>query len=200
MNDLEFVQRCAKGDKQAWDEFVTRYSHLIFNYIYRVLKSNNSNQSLSENIKDIFQEIFVSLSKDNFRKLKSFKARNGCSLASWLRQVAVNAAIDYARKSRYVISIDEENEDGLSLKEVLASHADSASDQLAAKEKLGQLKDCIKAMDIEDKYFLELHINQKLSLESLRGLLKISRGAVDMRKARIINRLRECFRSKGFDI
>ena len=96
MDDLEFVHRCASGDKQSWDEFVDRYSRLIYSYILSIL--NIKSRILpQDNINDIFQEIIYSLIKDNFKKLKSFKARNACSLASWLRQVTINCTIDYLR-------------------------------------------------------------------------------------------------------
>ena len=199
MDDLEFVQRCVKGDKPAWSEFVIKYSRLIYNYIYSVLKVKGSILT-QENINDLFQEIFLALVKDNFKKLRSFKAKNGCSLASWLRQVTINYTIDYLRRGKPVISLDEENDDELNLKDTLADDAIPVTEAFADKERLVQLKDCIEKLDTEDKYFIELHINQGLSLEELKGIFRISRGAIDMRKARLIDRLRECFRSKGFEL
>jgi len=197
MDDLGFVQKCVKGDKRAWDEFIDKYSRLIYNYIHSVLKIKGSHFT-QENINDLFQEIILSLVKDNFKKLSSFKAKNGCSLASWLRQVTVNFTIDYLRKLKALVSIDEEDGEGFSLTEILASDSPSVSDTLIQEEKLTHLKDCIDRLGNEDKYFLELHIQRALSLQELKDYFKLSRGAIDMRKSRIIERLRECFRSKGF--
>lgn len=199
MNDLEFVQRCIRQDKPSWDKFVEKYSRLIYSYIYSVLKIKGSLVS-QENIHDLFQEILLSLVKDNFKKLISFKAKNGCSLASWLRQVTLNFTVDYLRKFRPTVSLDEEKDDGFSLKEILVDDSLSASDTLNANERLEQLKDCIDWLDKADKYFLELHINRNLTLEELRRHFRISRGAIDMRKRRIIKRLKECFKSKGFQL
>ncbi len=198
MNDLEFVHRRVKGGKRAWDEFVEKYSSLIYNYIHSVLKIKGHTFT-QENINDLFQEIFLSLVKDNFKKLSSFKAKNGCSLASWLRQVTINFTIDYLRKIRKpLVSIDEETGDDFSLAEILSSNSPSAADTLSQEESLAHLKDCIDKLDIDDKYFLELHLNRGLGLEELKDYFKISRGAIDMRKSRIVERLRECFKSKGF--
>jgi RNA polymerase sigma-70 factor (ECF subfamily) len=199
MDDLEFVQRCVKGDKRAWDEFVEKYSRLIYNYIHSILKIKGS-LLIQENIHDLFQEIFLSLVKDNYKKLKSFKGKNGCSLASWLRQVTINQTIDYLRKIRPAISIDAESDDELSLRDVLADESPKVTDKLSEEERLKHLQDCIEGLDKEDKYFLELHINNGLPLEELKDHLKISRPAVDMRKSRIIERLRQCFKSKGFQL
>ena len=197
MDDLEFVQKCATGDKRSWDEFVDKYSRLIYNYIHSVLKAKGAAAS-QENTSDIFQNIFTSLVAGNFKKLKSYQGKNGCSLASWLRQVVVNATIDYIRRSRPLLSIDQEGDDGFSLKDVLADKTGPVTDALAREEKLEQLKECIKRLNASDKYFLELHINQGVALGELKEVLGLPRGAVDMRKSRIIDRLKECFSKKGF--
>jgi len=199
MNDLEFVQRCVKGDKKAWDAFLKQYSRLIYSYIHSVLNSKGI-KFTQDNIQDVFQEIFCSLIKDNFRKLSTFKARNGCSLASWLRQVTINFTIDYLRKIKPTVSIDEERDDGFSLKEILVNGSRLVSDTLSQEERLKKLKECIDRLNNADKYFIELHINQGLKLEKLKDHLRLSRGAIDMHKSRIIDKLRDCFKSKGFKL
>lgn len=197
MSDLEFVRRCVKGDKRAWDEFVERYSSLIYNYIHSVLKIKGQTFA-QDNINDLFQEIFLSLAKDNFKKLSTFKARNRASLASWLRQVTVNFTIDYIRRLKPAVSIDEETDGGFSLAEILPCDTPLVTDTLNQDEKLKSLKDCIDKLGIDDKYFLELYLNRGLKLEELKAYFKVSRAAIDMRKARIIERLRNCFEGKGF--
>lgn len=200
MGDLEFLQSCLKGDKQSWNQFVSKYSRLIYNYIYEVLNLKGRTSS-EQNIKDIYQELFYTLIKEDFRKLKTFKAKNGCSLASWLRQVTINFTIDYLRKAKpAMVSIEEELDTDFALKDTLKDNSIPLNEIVSSQEKLNVLKECIENLDLDDKYFLELFINKQLKLEELRGLLRISRGAVDMRKSRIVNRLRECFKSKHFEL
>jgi len=55
MTDLEFAARCVQGDKQAWDDFVEKYSRLIYTYINAALKQKQPDLLTSENTKDIFQ-------------------------------------------------------------------------------------------------------------------------------------------------
>jgi RNA polymerase sigma factor (sigma-70 family) len=197
MNDLEFVQKCVRADKHAWNEFLSKYSRLIYNYIYSTSRAKGHNLSL-DNVNDIFQEIFVLLSKEDYQKLRTFKAKNGCSLASWLRQVVIHFTIDYLRKFRPLVSLDEEREEGLGLKDALADDALSVPELITGEEKLLSLKDCIDKLDLDDKYFLELHLNQGLTADELKDIFNLSRPAVDMRKFRIINDLRDCFKAKGF--
>ncbi|MDD5594828.1 MAG: sigma-70 family RNA polymerase sigma factor [Candidatus Omnitrophica bacterium] len=198
MDDLEFVQRCVKGDSLAWDEFVERYSRLIYSYIYQVLGSRHPGLSYEDHAADIFQEIFLLLTKDNYYKLKSFKAKNGCSLASWLRQITVNYSIDYLRREKKTFSLEEERENGFSLKDILADTGLSAGDQVSQEEILANLAGCVEELGTEEKFFLEMHLERALSAEELSRFFKVRRGAIDMRKWRIIESLKDCFRRKGF--
>lgn len=200
MNDLEFAQECCSGSKQAWDEFVDKYSRLIYTYINAILRQKSPDLFTPENTKDIFQDIFLLLSQDNFRKLSSFQAKNGCSLASWLRQITVNLTIDFLRKHKSLASLDEVDEDGFALKDLLADPGVSASQLAGREEKITGLRGCIGELDEDDKFIIEFNIYRRLSLEELRKLLRVSRGAIDMQKARIIQRLKECFKRKGFSL
>lgn len=199
MDDLEFVQRCVSRDKKAWDEFVNRYSHLIYNYIYSIFE-NKGYRSSPETVNDLYQEIFVSLIKEDFKKLRQFKAKNGASLASWLRIITINFSIDFLRQQRPIVSLDDDSKDeALTLKETLKDNCSPKQDEvLLNKEKLDNLLDCIAKLNNEDKYFLEMHIYRDIDLEDLKTTLKVSRSTIDMRKSRIIKRLRDCFKDKGF--
>jgi RNA polymerase sigma factor (sigma-70 family) len=197
MDDLEFVRGCLKGGKQSWVEFISRYSRLIYNYIYSVLSVKGSSVS-TEQVEDIYQEIFHALIKDNYKKLATYRGLNGCSLASWLRQVTINFTIDYLRKLKPTVSMDIETEEGFCLKEIIPDLSSGAADFLNHQERRKTLEECIDLLESGEQYFLELFLNQELSLDQIKEYLKINRGAVDMRKGRIFQKLQDCFKKKGF--
>ncbi|MFA6358096.1 MAG: RNA polymerase sigma factor [Candidatus Omnitrophota bacterium] len=197
MDDLKFVQGCLKGNKESWSEFLSRYSRLIYNYIYSTLAVKGNNIP-NEQIEDIFQEIFHALIKDNYKKLSTYKAKNGCSLASWLRQVTINFTIDYLRRLKPVVSIDAQDEEGFSLADTLADFSPNAAEFLKDQTKRETLRECIGLLESDEQYFLELMLNQGLALEEIKDFLKISRGAVDMRRRRVLEKLQDCFKKKGF--
>lgn len=197
MDDLKFVQGCLKGSKQSWAEFISRYSRLIYNYIYSVLSVKGYSASI-EQVEDIFQEIFHTLIKDNYKKLSTYKAKNGCSLASWLRQVTINFTIDYLRKFKPVTSLDTPNEDGFSLGDTVEDLSAGAIEFLNDLDRRKTLQECISLLESDEQFFLELLLNQELSLEEIKDCFKIKRGAVDMRKSRIFQKLQDCFKKKGF--
>ena len=199
MDDLEFVQRCLSRNTATWDEFLNKYARLIYKYINSVLKAKSSSLT-QDHVEDIFQDILTSLIKDDFKKLKSFKAKNGCTLASWLRQVTVNFTLSYLRRFKACVSLDEETEEHFSRMDSLIHPSPSAAETLFGEERLVTLRDCIARLSVDDQYFLELHLNRGMRLEELTEILSLSRGAMDMQKSRIIERLRDCFKSKGFSV
>jgi len=199
MSEREFIQRCLKHDKAAWDEFVDRYSRLIYNYIYSVFKIKGFTPS-SDAVEELFQEVFLSLIKDNFQKLRQFRGRNNASLASWLRIITINFCLDHLKKKKKIsLSLEEEFKgEGLSLGDILADQHILADESLTDQERLQHLTECIDTLSAEDKYFLEMHIYQGINLRDLKENLGISRSAVDMRKSRLIQKLKDCFKEKGF--
>ena len=158
MTDLEFAQLCASGDKHTWDQFIERYSRLIYSALAKAFRIHGCAVS-QETLNDLFQEILLILLQDNFKKLKTFKARNGCSLAGWLRQITLHYAVDYMRKLKPALSLDAQNEEGASLHDALPNDAPLPTEIISDEEKVRQLTECIEALGQEDKYFLEMHLN-----------------------------------------
>ncbi|MFA5101355.1 MAG: sigma-70 family RNA polymerase sigma factor [Candidatus Omnitrophota bacterium] len=196
MDDLKFIRACATLDHKTWSEFLNRYSRLIYTYIYRVTVNLHGLSRNDQLIEDIFQGLLHSLIDDDCRRLRSFKGLNGCSFASWLRLVTINYTLSCLRRQRPAVPLDEEHE-GLSLKDTLRDTKSLPDEAAIYKEHAHNLKECIKRLDPDDKLLVQLHVSRRMSIESVRQVLRISRTAVDNRKSRIIKRLRECFKLKG---
>lgn len=195
--DVEFARSCVSGDPYAWDMFVERYVKLIYSAVYATVRLKGQESRASDFVKDICQDIFAFLQKDNCKKLRTYQGKNGCSLASWLRLVTVRQTIDYLRRQKKDISLDASDDEGKSLADFLAACGISARDSLIKKDLYGHLSTCIDKLPIDDKYCVELLFYQRLLPEEVGQTLGISRQAVDMRKMRLLAKLRECFQKKG---
>jgi len=81
-----------RGDKDAWDAFVRRYSGLVIAAVRGVAQDGVETE-------DLAQEVFIRLCKDGFRLLKTYDpARAG--LTTWLTIVARSTARDAQRRRR----------------------------------------------------------------------------------------------------
>jgi len=103
LNQID-LQSLAKGNKRAWDAFVSAAAPLINAVVRRALASYRLNE---EDVMDAAQDVFVRLCANDFRLLKTYDpARAG--LSTWLAVVARSAAIDHARRRRQATQpIDE---------------------------------------------------------------------------------------------
>lgn len=191
--ERRLVARCIKRDEKAWSEFVDTYKRLIYSAIIRTFNLVGY-KNAEEAAGDIFQDIFASLLKDNCAKLRSFKWKNGCSLASWLVVVAKNRTFDYIRNvlSRKEITTsfreDPAHEEGLS--EYDEFLCESFLKDLEDKEKISIFEKALKELPKEDIYLVDLIYFRELSYKRIAAILGKSIDAVYMQKKRVIDKLK----------
>ncbi|HZX73123.1 MAG TPA: RNA polymerase sigma factor [Cyclobacteriaceae bacterium] len=83
----ELIQRCLRGDRQAYYDLYKLYKRSMYNACYRIL--NNT-----EEAEDVLQESFISA----FKNLNHF--RGDSSFGSWLKQIVLNKAINQVKKRK----------------------------------------------------------------------------------------------------
>jgi len=81
------VERARKGDAEAFRELVEGYSSKLFRLAYRITGDEQSAE-------DAVQEAFLRA----YRSLDRFDSRS--QFGTWLHRIAVNAALDLARKQQ----------------------------------------------------------------------------------------------------
>ena len=92
MSGASDLAALTRGDKDAWDGFVRRYSGLVIAAVRGVAQDGVETE-------DLAQEVFIRLCKDGFRLLKTYDpARAG--LTTWLTIVARSTARDAQRRRR----------------------------------------------------------------------------------------------------
>lgn len=85
----------------AWREFDRRYRSIILGRILTITKNR-------EDIKDIAQMVMQRLIINDFRALKSFRAKHSeVTFRAWLNVISRMTALNYLSKNKDVVSIDE---------------------------------------------------------------------------------------------
>ena len=98
--ERRLLSKCLDGDREASELFVRRFSGLIYHSVRHILLAKGIPFS-SEDIEDLHNTIFLNLFENKGRKLGQFKGENGCSLASWLRVVAVRTVLNHLRRKGF---------------------------------------------------------------------------------------------------
>src|SRR5436190_13878486 len=83
----ELIERCLRGDQQAWEQIVRLHWRKVFNVAYKFVGKHDEAEDLTQ---DIFLKIFKSL--DTFDRRANFQ--------TWLISVSRNLCIDHYRSVR----------------------------------------------------------------------------------------------------
>ena len=87
VSDGVLAQQSLKGDQEAFEQLVRRYSGSLFNFICRFLSDDDA---ASDILQQVFTQLYISLPK----------LRTGEPLKAWLFRVARNRCLDELRRKR----------------------------------------------------------------------------------------------------
>ncbi|MBU4377411.1 MAG: sigma-70 family RNA polymerase sigma factor [Candidatus Omnitrophica bacterium] len=188
------VSRCVVGEKRAWDEFVDAYKALIYHAIIKAFQLVGYSNT-EEVAGDIFQDVFASLLNGDYAKLRGFKWKNDCSLASWLHIVTKNATFDFLRKHfrrgdiMESLSADDENEP--------ADYRIEGSEEILVLQNLeneerNEIFDkALKELPKEDLLLIDLIYFRGVSHKNAAKILGKSIDALYMHKKRVIEKIKK---------
>ena len=187
--DRVLIAGCLKGDGQMQTLLVRRYSNLVYASILGSVKAKAV--TLSENdVEDLHNTVFVLLFEKKCKKLAQYKGRNGCSLASWIRMIAVRAVLDHLRRRRDPLSRGDclVPLDGIS---DLKSPSPSAWDCMADKEQRHYIEAGIKELAPRDQLMIRMHCLEGCPLKQMAAILKVSTANIHSVKHRAVRRLKK---------
>lgn len=182
-----FIAGCLIGDKTAWDSFVLQYSNLVYYTIKKTLVRYHTDPR-TDVIEDLYQEFFVSLLRNDCKKLRQFTGAHGCSLASWLRIVATRLTIDFVRKQ--ALRSGE-------VASVMSRDSPDPAEPLINEEQERMLNQAIHSLSARDRVLLDLCYRQALASDEVAQLLKTSVNAIYAQKSRILEKIRKVLRRSG---
>lgn len=195
LSEGDLLKKCLHGDRDAWYAFVIKYSNLIYHSLYQTFKAKNFlfNSQVTD---DLYQDVFLSLVKDKFKKLRQFEGKNNCSLASWLRMIASRTAIDFIRSHKSNISLESASADGDDLIETLSNERELPDKSIEKLEWYQLLRGLIEGLSPKDRYLFELWVNQELPDREIAQILNLSIDSVYMRKNRLKEKLKAIINKK----
>jgi RNA polymerase sigma factor (sigma-70 family) len=162
------IAGCLRSEKAAWGSFVLQYSNLVYHTIKKTLNLHHV-ESCADLVEDLYQELFLSLLRNDYKKLRQFRGAHGCSLASWLRILAARLTIDFLRKQS---STSAQVTSGMS------RHGPDPAELFIDEEQEQLLNQAIQTLSPRDRILLDLCYRQALDSEKVAALLKTSVNAI----------------------
>jgi RNA polymerase sigma-70 factor (ECF subfamily) len=173
--ERELIRLAQRGDADAFGRLVSCYQQTVFNIAYRLTGDR-------QEAKDVAQEAFVK----TYQTLDRFDLQR--PLAPWLGRITTNTALNWIKKRRPEIEMDEET--------LLADPTPSPEAQTIAAETSTQLRAAIAALPPNYRAVIELRHFQSLSYQEMSKSLNAPISDVKSWLFRARRRLRRKLRRK----
>ena len=141
-----------------------------------------------QDVGDIYGEVFLELFSDDFRKLRQFKGKNGCTLATWIRIIASRATIDWIKNKAKREGIVEIR--GL-IPDYYQDPSPSPEQELVGQEEETIAESALNKLSAEDRLFFTLYYVRKMDVEAIAKALDVSVSTVYSKKNRLAGKLKK---------
>lgn len=173
-----------RADRQKlWNEFVRRYERLIVSCVLKVLRRYGAVFS-GEDLDDLVGDVWLTLLRDDMKKLRQYDEARGFRIASFIGLVATNTTIDHLRARQA---------DATPFDDVLENHAalhvESARDAVEDREQAQLARQALDQLTGEERSFVVECFHDERSPEELARKLGVTTNTVYSRKFKIREKL-----------
>jgi RNA polymerase sigma-70 factor (ECF subfamily) len=177
------IERCLRGEQDAWEAIVRLYRRKVFNIAYKFVGRHDEAE-------DLTQDVFLKL----FKSLRTFDRR--ANFSTWLISVSRNLCIDHYRSVRRERESLNHDVDVATL--ARPSGGDTPQAMLERRDRVAILRAALDKLSPSLRAAIMLRDIQELSYQEIAERLRIPEGTVKSRinrgrteLARQIARLRE---------
>lgn len=187
--DRQLLSKCISGDKKASETFVRQFSDLVYSSVRYTLINKQVTYN-SQDLEDLHNSVFLQLFERNCKKLRQYKGRNGCSLATWIRIVTVRMVLNDIRKKGHDTLFWQKKRIPLEdLPELKEAGMDSLK-TMEMEEQMRLVHDGIKRLHARDRLLMTLHFVKGLSIKETAETMCISIENAYTTKHRAMKKLR----------
>lgn len=180
MEERLLLKKAKRGDLAAFEALVRIYQNRIYALALRMTGNR-------EDAFDVAQEAILKI----YRGLSSFREKS--SFATWVYSVTRNAALDFLRKQRPVVSLEELRGQGIEL----GGRGDGPDGRVLEGEKVRAVAAAINALSEQQKTVLVLRDIEGYSYEEIAIIIGVSLGTVKSRLSRAREQVRKKYSEFG---
>src|SRR6266542_4515583 len=109
VEDLVLARACAAGNERAWEAFMLRFREKLYDVARQITREDSAGRELADSV---YADLYGTRTREGERlcKLNSYSGRG--SLEGWLRTVLAQEYVNRYRRTRRLVSLDEESEEG----------------------------------------------------------------------------------------
>jgi RNA polymerase sigma-70 factor (ECF subfamily) len=183
VEELALARACAAGNNSAWELFLTRYREKLYLSALRIAREDSAARDLADSL---YAELYGTTTRDGERvsKLASFTGRG--SLEGWLRTVLAQEFVNRYRRTRRLVSLEEEGEDGAQFA------APEPEPILSSDSRLESATDAaLAALDSEDRMVLAAYYLDGRTLGDIARVLGVHESTISRKVDKLAKSLRK---------
>jgi RNA polymerase sigma-70 factor (ECF subfamily) len=183
VDELALARACAAGNNSAWEIFLTRFREKLYLAALRIAREDSAARDLADTL---YADLYGTSTRDGQRvsKLASYTGRG--SLEGWLRTVLAQEYVNRYRRTKRLVSLEEEAEEGLQFAAPEAQPSASADTRVeqATDEVLAQLPG-------EDRAVLGAYFLDGRTLAEIARMLGVHESTISRKLDRLAKGLRK---------
>jgi RNA polymerase sigma-70 factor (ECF subfamily) len=183
VEELALARACAAGSNSAWQVFLTRYREKLYLSALRIAREDSAARELADTL-------YADLYGTNIRagervsKLSSYTGRG--SLEGWLRTVLAQEYVNRYRRTKRLVSLDEESEEGAQFSAPQAEPAPSADDRLSQAT-----DEALASLPAEDRTVLSAYYLDGRTLAEIARMLGVHESTISRKLDKLAKALRK---------
>ena len=187
--DRRLLSGCLAGDREASEALVRQFSDIVYRSVQYALMAKQVSFSRHD-LEDLQNTVFLRLFEGGCKKLRQYEGRNGLSLSSWIRMIAVRTVLDHLRKKGIDTIVWQKERVPLEkLPELKADGIEIGAD-IEREEQEHLLQVGMQRLSPRDRLFIRLHFDQGLSISEVAEAMQLSIENAYTIKHRAVQRLK----------
>lgn len=188
--DKQLLSQLFSNKKRASETLVRRFSDPVYKTIQYTLMARNV-PFTKDDLADLHNTLFLLLFENQFKKLKQYQGKNGCSLYSWIRMITVRTILDHLRKKGLDAITSRKKLIPTDILSELKDGDSNTLDKIEKQEQIQLLNSAIGNLPARDQLFIKLHIKKGLGVNEAADIMQISSSSAYTLKHRAIKKLKQ---------
>lgn len=183
VDELALARACAAGSNPAWEVFLTRYREKLYLSALRIAREDSAARDLADTL---YADLYGTSTRDGLRisKLSSYMGRG--SLEGWLRTVLAQEYVNRYRRTKRLVSLEEESEEGTQFR------APEPEPVLRSDDRLAQATDeTLAGLSAEDRTVLSAYYLDGRTLAEIARMLGVHESTISRKLDKLAKTLRK---------
>jgi RNA polymerase sigma-70 factor (ECF subfamily) len=182
VDELALARACAAGVNSAWEIFLTRFREKLYLSALRIAREDSAARELADTL---YADLYGTSTRAGQRvsKLASYTGRG--SLEGWLRTVLAQEYVNRYRRTKRLVSLDEESEEGVQFRALEPEPVPAADQRLAQAT-----DEAIAALSGEDRTVLSAYYLDGRTLAEIARMLGVHESTISRKLDKLAKALR----------